>query len=282
MYTLKLIKLLPSTICVVLTWAPYSGGEVENAIINHIRNMILDAKKSGECLDEAAYNEIVRKLHELILKTGDRDEYKQKFQGIDGYKWYKASCQLLLVNAFEHNANDYYEYAYIGEMPLYQYNKADGKLHAVNFIHNIRNEIMNNTIEDTYLAPFHSRNNRDIAKQMMPCEGDELIDMVSNCDREEFIAKIAHSITRIIGNLREEAPHVTYGKRKLDNEDLLVFYMPKTGEGIPFMQEKLDEIVRQKFFEEINCFRDIGDYLDIALGDMITIGIINKTISIKM
>ncbi len=45
MYTNKLIRILPSTICVILTWASYSEGEVEDVLITNIIKQIMLKKE---------------------------------------------------------------------------------------------------------------------------------------------------------------------------------------------------------------------------------------------
>ena len=50
MYTVNLIKLLPSTIYIILTWAPFSKGEIEELLIENIKNVLKTEKKTADYL----------------------------------------------------------------------------------------------------------------------------------------------------------------------------------------------------------------------------------------
>jgi hypothetical protein len=293
MYTIKLIKILPSTACIILTWAPYSEGEVENVIIENIKNMILEVKKKSEIIGEASYNAIVENIHNIFLQNGNRSEYKQLYKR-DSFKWYMAYSELLFINAYNHDGIDYFEYAYIGQIPIYQYDKQNNKIESVNYIHNIKNEVDSDSIEESCLTPFHSRSNEEIAKQIIPCESNQTIEMVANCDRETFINnKLSHSLSRNIGffqkansnevpDYRIDSPKVTYGFKILPNENEVAIYIPENKDIIPFSQDKLNEIAQTKFYNKVSSNQAIGNCYELKKGDLVTINITGKDISIKV
>jgi len=292
MYTIKFVKLMPSTVCIILTWAQYSEGEIEDILISRIKELIFTKKGTNECLGEAMFNEVVKEVHELFLKNGNSGTYRDKYVR-QGFKWYKSYCELVLINTYKSNCEDYFEFAYVGQLPLYLYNKFNKSLQSINYIHNIKNEVAKNTIEESCLSPFYSVSSKDLAKQIMPDESNEVIEMVANYDKETFINRFSHSLTRCVGyfqksgsekisDYRINAPTVTYGYKKFEDEDLIVFYKPENSDIIPFSEEKLNEIVKSKFQNKIKDSQELRDFSEIKNGDIILIDIINNAIEVKL
>ena len=226
------------------------------------------------------------------MKRGNKDEFKTKYKN-DSFRWYKAYSELVIINAFTRNSSECFEFAYVGQIPIFKYNKNRNKMVEISFIHNIKNEIDNKTIEESCLAPFHSRTNKDIAKQLMPNESDLLIEKVSNCEREQFIEKFGHAATRSIGYYhkansneitayRVAAPKVSYGVKALHKDDVIVMYKPENSDIIPFSQSKLDEVVRKKLFNKKDNLKEINDLVEIKNGDIVIVEYIDNKCSINM
>jgi|GEM_PF-4848853 len=239
------VRLAANRLAVIVVGAIYSDGAVEREVIERLR---LDATRPGS--DDCA--EIVRDLHQYFLERGDRDELRQKY-GASGFGWYQASSELVLATLSRGVA----ELCSIGTVHVFRYTRRTHRLELVAPVHNVAAEIESGTIEESALAPFASRSNREIATQLLT-QSPNLVPRLAKLDRAGFLAAIGHVPTRVIGYFpavgssepgiyRQEPPAPALETATIEVGDTLLFYLPTVREMMQYSQSKIRQRVADLF-----------------------------------
>ena len=224
-----------SVIGLAHSFASREDGSIVRTMREHIDMQIQTRLATiTDILEETFCRALVQDLHQLFLEYGDRDEYRQRY-GADAVGWYLANGAFTLLHIEDFRIT----FCHIGDLPVYAAHST--MLEQVVPIHNIQCEMAANTIEDSYLAPFATRSNREIANQLFNDVPEKLLCPLVDLDRPSFCAKLGHITTRGIGYFVEatqphwlayprQAPMPAYGTRHTCAGERLCFYLPRLEE----------------------------------------------------